>query len=92
MEWAMTESLAAVLLKWEPGHLLFDSNLVEIIFVVVHSLMVILFSLLLTVAMVNERQDAFENIKSAHNLRIFLGVNLSDLSSVTDRYLDFGPF
>ena len=78
MVWVMTESLVGVLLKWEPGHLLFDSSLVEIIFVVVHLSMVILFSLLLIVAMVNERQDAFENIKSGHNLRIFFEVNLND--------------
>ena len=74
----MTESLAAVLLKWEPGHLLFDSSLVEIIFVVVHLLMVTLFLLLLIAVMVKEHQDAFENIKSANSLRIFLEVNLND--------------
>ena len=60
MAWAMTESLVAVLLKWEPGHLSFDSSSVEIIFAVVHLSMVILFSLLHIAVMVNELQDAFE--------------------------------
>ena len=64
MAWVMTESLVEVLLKWVHGHLLFDSSLVEIIFVVVLLLMVTQYSLLLIVAMVNEHQDAFENIKS----------------------------
>ena len=60
MVWEMTESLVAVLLKWELGHLSFDSSLGEIIFVVGHLSMVILFSLLLIAVMANELQDAFE--------------------------------
>jgi len=58
--WEMTESLVAVLLKWELGHLSFDSSLDEIIFVVGHLSMVILFSLLPIAVMANELQDAFE--------------------------------
>ena len=60
MVWEMTESLAAVLLKWELGHLSFDSSLAEIIFVVGHLSMVIRFLLLPIAVMVNELQDAFE--------------------------------
>ena len=60
MAWEMTESLVAVLLKWEHGHLLFGSSSVEIIFAVVHSSMAILLSLLHIAVMVNELQDAFE--------------------------------
>ena len=60
MVWEMTESLVAVLLKWELGLLSFDSSLAEIIFVVGHLSMVIRFLLLPIAVMANELQDAFE--------------------------------